>query len=163
MQKDLPATLIGLSAAPRAPEPMPLLSFARPHPFATALLLLLGGAPALAQPTAPAPLPLRPQLTPAQQQRLFPEWRRIDQRSVQARLVILQNQERCLAAATDLAALRACQRQERQALMLQRQRQRLALTELFSRNGIQLPPWPQQRLRPWRDGAPGGGAGGANI
>jgi len=147
---------------------MPLLSFARPHPFATALLLLLGGAPALAQPTAPAPLPLRPQLTPAQQQRLFPEWRRIDQQSVQARLVILQNQERCLAAATDLTALRACQRQERQALMLQRQRQRLALTQLFSRNGIELPAWPQERLRPWRNGAPGstapgGGTGGASI
>lgn len=155
--------------APTAPHPMPL-SLSSARPFGMALLLaVLGGAPALAQPAAPGALLLRPQLSPAQQEKLFPQWRSIDQQSVRARLAILQAQERCLAAATDLLALRSCQRQERQALMQQRLQQRRALTELFARNGIPLPPRPERRLSPWREGVPGGGSGngggggGANI
>lgn len=138
---------------------MPLSRF-NARPLGAALLLaMLGSAPALAQPAAPGALPLRPQLSPAQQEKLFPQWRSIDQQSVRARLAILQTQERCLAAASNLPALRSCQRQERQALMQQRQRHRLAIAELFARNGITLPPRPEQRPSPWREGVPGSGGG----
>lgn len=103
---------------------------------AVMLALALGGAPALAQSSAPI-VPGR--LTPAQKQKLFPSWRTLSLQAVQARIAILQKQQQCLSAATSLEALKTCQRQEREAMMAQRQQQRTALKQMYERNGIPLP------------------------
>ena len=106
------------------------------RPLGAAMLaLLLGGAPALAQETQkPAG-----RLTPTQQQKLFPELRQIGLQGTQARISILQKQQQCLTAATSAQAMRACQRQERQALMSQREQQRQAVQQVYARNGIAMP------------------------
>ena len=112
----------------------------RSRTFGAALLtLVLSGAPALAQ----SPQKLTPiRLTPAQQQKLFPERRRLDLEATQARIAILEKHQRCLTAASTAQALQTCQKEERQALMTQRQQQRNAMKQLFERNGIPMPKGP---------------------
>jgi hypothetical protein len=98
-----------------------------------------------------------PQLTPAQQQQIFPAWRTLALQGVQARLSILQSQQQCVTAAGNLQALKGCMRQERQAMVAQHQQHREQMQQLFQRYGIPLP----QRLQsPGRWGGPSqGGAG----
>lgn len=107
------------------------------RPLGAALLALaLGSAPALAQSAPPTG---GNRLTPAQQQKLFPERRRISLESVQARIAIFDKQQRCLTAASTPQALKSCEKEMRQALMTQRQQQHNAMKQLFERNGIPLP------------------------
>lgn len=82
---------------------------------------------------------VRLQLTPAQKQKLFPEWRQLAVKTTQGRIAILQKSQQCIAAAGSLEAMRSCQRQELQALMRQRQENREAMRLLLQRNGITLP------------------------
>jgi len=96
------------------------------------------------------------QLTPAQQQQVFPGWRTLALQSVQARQVILQNQQQCISAATDLQTLKTCMRQERQAMGAQRQAHREQMQQLFQRYGIPLP----QRLQGQAQGRWGGSSQG---
>jgi len=97
-------------------------------------------------------------LTPAQQQKLFPEWRQLTLQTTQGRIAILQKQQQCVSAASSMEALRTCQQQERQAMLEQRQQQREAMRQLLQRNGITPPP-PRQdggtrRLLQQPDGPP---------
>jgi hypothetical protein len=117
----------------------------------------LGGAPADQPGEQPGGRPRGPQLTPAQQQQIFPGWRSLALQGVQARLVILQNQQQCVTAAGTLQALKGCMRQERQAMVAQHQQHREAMQQLFQRYGIPLP----QRLQGpgrWGGSSQGGGA-----
>ena len=117
--------------------------------LATLLLLLGSATPALAQGAlllaglaqgqtlAPRP---RPQLSQAQQQKIFPEQRALVLQDHRQRIAILQQGERCLSAATNGDALRACMKQERNAYQKQRDDHRAAMRALLQRNGIQPPP-----------------------
>ena len=116
-----------------------------------ALSLALGAGAALAQPVGDPGGPGR--LTPAQWQKIFPEFRQQALQDHRARAAILQRGERCIAAASDGDALRACLREERSAMQQQRQQHRTAMRSLFERNGIAAPEWKNRR------GGPGGGPG----
>lgn len=117
---------------------------------ATALSLApLPGA--LAQPVGDPGGPGRP--TPAQWQKIFPEHRQLALQDHRARLAILQQGERCIAAAGNGDALRACMRQERSAMQQQRREHMAAMRTLFERNGMPVPEWKNRR------GGPGGGPG----
>jgi hypothetical protein len=90
-----------------------------------------------------------PRLSEAQQRKIFPELRALAVQDHQARIGILQQGQRCLGAAGSGDGLRACLRQERQALDDQRGRHREAVRQLYQRLGIPLPTGGQQRrLRP---------------
>lgn len=134
--------------APSSPRMSPLRIAL--HPLGAALLLAgLSGPGALAQPVEP---PGPAALTPAQQQKLLPEWRRLSLQAVRAQAAILRRQEACVAAAASVEALQACQWQQRRDSMGQRREQRTAMRQLFERHGISLP-----RSREWpgrRDGRP---------
>ena len=117
----------------------------------SALSLALGAGAALAQPVGDPGGPGR--LTPAQWQKIFPEFRQQALQDHRARAAILQRGERCIAAASDGDALRACLREERSAMQQQRQQHRTAMRNLFERNGIAAPEWKNRR------GGPGGGPG----
>ena len=114
-----------------------------PTPLGSRVLLgsLLGLAlahlPSASQ--AIEPRLVRMQLTPAQKQKLFPEWRQLALKTTQARIAILQKSQQCMSAAGSLEAMRSCQRQELQALMSQRQENREAMRRLLQRNGITVP------------------------
>ncbi|MEI8250872.1 MAG: hypothetical protein WCF98_06850 [Synechococcus sp. ELA057] len=101
-----------------------------------------------------------PQLTPAQEQQLFPSWRSLALQGVQARQAILQRQQQCVSAAGNLQALKDCMRQERQAMKAQRQEHRAALQQLFQRYGIPLPQRLQGQGQGHWGGSSQGGAGG---
>jgi hypothetical protein len=126
---------------------------------ATALALgLIGGGAALAQPMGE---PGRSRLTPEQQQKLFPETRRLSIQDRRDRIVILQKSERCIAAAANGDALRACMREERQASQAQRKQHQAAMRQVFERNGIALPDWGKDKGR--RGGAGWGGSGAGEL
>lgn len=93
-----------------------------------------------------------PRLTEAQRQTMFPETRSLAVQDHQARIAILQQGQRCLVGASNGDGLRACMRQERQALDAQRSRHREALRQAFVRQGIPVPDWSQRPRR-----GPGGG------
>ena len=117
---------------------------------ATALSLApLSGA--LAQPVGDPARPGRP--TPAQWQKIFPEHRQLVLQDHRSRVAILQKGERCIAAAGNGDALRACMREERSAMQQQRQEHMAAMRALFERNGMPVPEWKNRR------GGPGGGPG----
>lgn len=119
------------------------------RPLLLGALLGLSLASVASQVRAVEAVPGRLKLTPAQQQKLFPEWRRLSLQTTQGRIAILQKHQQCLSAASSLQAMRTCQRQERQALMTQQQQQREAMRQLLERNGITPPP-------PRQDGGNGG-------
>lgn len=104
----------------------------------------------------PAELPRGegPRLSAAQRQKLFPETRTLALQDHQARIAILQQGQRCIGAAGNGDALRACMRQERQAMDEQRGRHREALRQAFVRQGIPVPDWSQRKGR--RPAGPGG-------
>ena len=113
--------------------------------------LLCGSLLSLALATAHPPLaqamegggPGRLWLSPAQQQKLFPDWRQLTLQATQRRIMILQNLQQCSSAASSFEALQACQREQRQALISQQQQQREAMRQLLRRLGI-TPPQPRQ-------------------
>ena len=112
---------------------------------------------AFAQPVGDPAGPGRP--TQAQWQKIFPENRQLALQDHRARLAILQKGERCIAAAANADALRACMREERSAMQQQRRQHMEAMRALFERNGMPAPEWKNRR------GGPGGGPGwrGADI
>lgn len=131
-----------------------LRPLARPAAGLAAALALGFGAPgiALAQPAGdPAS---RPGLTPAQWQKVFPEFRQQTLKDNRARIAILQRGERCITAAGSGDALRSCMREERSAMQQQRSESRTAMRQIFERNGIAVPE------RRWGQGGPGGPGGG---
>ncbi|MFM7266834.1 MAG: hypothetical protein ACKOZW_14845 [Cyanobium sp.] len=131
---------------------LPALSTRPALPLAAAALsLALGAGAALAQPVGDPGGSGR--LTPAQWQKIFPEFRQQALQDHRARAAILQRGERCIAAAGNGDALRACMREERNAMQQQRQEHRTAMRSLFERNGIPTPEWKNRR------GGPGGGPG----
>lgn len=134
------------------------------HSAALALTLLGFGLSAsagiaVAQPTGEPPRRL---LTPAQEQKIFPEHKALAIRDRQARIAILQRGERCVSAATSAEALRACLRQEREAYQVQRSQHRAEMRRLLERNGISLPERPRRGR--WDDkGGPGGPGGPGGL
>jgi len=152
----------------RQPMVRPASLLARPL-LAAALVVGLGTAAQAQTQTIPNPTtaePLRngdgPRLTQAQRQKIFPDTRALAVQDHRARIVILQQGERCLAAAANGDALRACMRQERQAMQAQHQQHREALRQVFVRNGLPVPDWSKRQGGPGgRPGVrPGGGAYG---
>ena len=126
-----------------------LRPLARPAAGLAAALALGFGLPgmALAQPAGdPAS---RPGLTPAQWQKVFPDFRQQALKDNRARIGILQRGERCISAAGSGAALRSCMREERSAMQQQRSESRTAMRLIFERNGITVPE------RRWGQGGPG--------
>lgn len=117
---------------------MPFSLRRRPQLLGALLGLALATAPALVSAVEAGPGRLK--LTAAQKQKLFPEWRRLTLQTTQGRIAILQKHQQCLSAASSMEALRTCQRQERQALVNHKQRQREAMRQLLQRNGITPPP-----------------------
>jgi hypothetical protein len=99
-----------------------------------------------------------PRLTEAQQRKIFPETRSLAVRDHQARITILQQGERCSSAAGNGDALRACMRQERNAMQAQRQRHHEAMRQVFERNGIPVPDWSMRKGGGY--GGPAGSPGG---
>ena len=127
-------------------------------PRAAALALSLGATAALglstsafAQPVGDPARPGRP--TQAQWQKIFPEHRQLVLQDHRARVAILQKGERCIAAAGNGDALRACMRDERSAMQQQRRQHLDAMRALFERNGMPAPEWKNRR------GGPAGGPG----
>ena len=110
------------------------------HPLMAAALVVGLGAAAQAQTsTTPPPKGEGPRLTEAQKKLVFPETRSLAVQDHQARIAILQRGERCIAAALDGDGLRACMRQERDAIQAQRQQHREQLRQVFLRQGIAVP------------------------
>lgn len=125
---------------------MPPSPLRRPLLLGALLGLALAGAPGRAQ--AIEATPTRLSLTPAQKQKLFPEWRQLTLKTTQGRIAILQKHQQCVSAANSMEALRVCQQLERQALVNQHQQQREALRQMLLRNGITPPPGRQEGNRP---------------
>lgn len=137
----------GAHAAMPTATPTRLLSRPPARISALALLLLsLAGGQALAQPVGPNPQPRR--LTPEQQQKLFPDQRRLAIADHRARLAILQRGESCLQKANTSDALRSCMREERDAMRQQRREHMGELQALFERNGLPAPQWKQRLGKP---------------
>ena len=116
-----------------------------------ALALSLAG-PALAGPGGPGPGrgPGRggwERLTPEQQQKVYPELKRLSLQQHRERIGILQRGERCIASAGSSDALFNCMKEERLANRTQRQKHREAMQAMFERNGIEVPEWGQRRGR----------------
>lgn len=132
-------------ARPRTARTLPL-------GIAGVSLLLACALPALAGPGRGDPLG---GLTPAQQQKVFPEFRSLVLQDHQARISILQQGERCLRSARDSSAIRTCLKEERDSHRSQRSRHREQMREMFQRNGISVPDWGRRS----REGGPRRGGG----
>lgn len=134
----------------------------RPHPFRRPLALAviavaLGGSGAALAQAGPGE---GMRLTPAQRQKIFPEQKRLALTDHQARIAILQNGERCLAAAGSGEALRDCMKEQRNAMQRQRELHRSAMKALLESNGIAMPAWGKGEGR-WSGGE--GRAGSIGI
>jgi hypothetical protein len=115
-------------------------------PALALLLVSLGGTSAIAQPVGPTP-PGQP-LTREQQQKLFPEQRRLALTDRRARIAILQRGETCLQSAPDSEALRNCMRTEREAMRQQKRQFMNDVQALFERNGLPAPQWKKRQGKP---------------
>jgi hypothetical protein len=104
--------------------------------LATGLMLISTSAAGLAQTTPPTG---RPQLTPAQQAKIFPEQKALALSSHQARMAALTDGERCITSAGQWDALRNCMLQERQANIALHKANLAQMRSLFERNGIPIP------------------------
>ena len=80
-------------------------------------------------------------LTPAQQQKIFPEMKSLAIRHHRARIAILQKGERCLSATRDSDAMRTCMREERSAYQAERRRHHDEVRSVFQSNNIPFPEW----------------------
>ncbi|MCS5697712.1 hypothetical protein NZK32_01450 [Cyanobium sp. FGCU-52] len=129
----------------------------RPARRLAPLALLLGvwasSAPALAGPGAG-----QERLTPEQAAKIFPERRSLAVQDRRARIAILQRGERCISGAANSDALSRCMREERGAMMRQRQEFFGAMRTLYQRNGLPAPEWKSRKNRGnWGAGQEGGG------
>lgn len=112
-------------------------------PALALLLVSLGGTSAMAQPVGPTPPGQG--LTREQQQKLFPEQRRLALTDRRARIAILQRGETCLQGAPDSEALRNCMRTEREAMRQQKRQHMSEVQALFERNGLPAPQWKKRQ------------------
>ena len=99
------------------------------------LVAAAGSQTGLAQDKEPA----GPRLTPAQQEKLFPERKALLLKEQKEQMEILQRGERCTRAAANHAALRACMQEQRKAHQKLRQEQRQSMQALYSKYGITPP------------------------
>lgn len=133
----------------------------RPLALAAALLLSSGVlvVPVQAQ-TTPAEgvrrQRLLPQLTPEQQQKLFPGRRELILQEQRERIALLQRGQLCVSRAGSSDALRACMLQERREQQELRSRFREQMRALFARNGIALPELDSMPMRRRQGGGPQG-------
>lgn len=116
-----------------------------------AALALAAPQAALAQQQKPA----RPNLTPQQQEQVFPEQKALWLKHQRARINAIQTAERCVNAARTADAFKGCMRQERQATMAMRRSHMAEMRGLYARYGI---PLPEPR---WQGGGTGGQQGGS--
>jgi hypothetical protein len=123
-----------------------LRPLARPAAGLAAALALGFGLPGVAQ-------------SPAQWQKVFPEFRQQALKDNRARTAILQRGERCIAAAASGDALRSCMREERSSMQQQRSESRSAMRLIFERNGIAMPERRWGQKGPGRPGAEGPAGG----
>jgi|688.fasta_scaffold202811_2 hypothetical protein len=144
------------------PMPVPSTSarLARPAHRLAACALLLGtwaaAAPAFAGPEGGSGSG-RSSLTPEQAAKIFPERRSLAVQDHRARIAILQRGERCISGAANTDALSRCMREERGAMMRQRQEFFGAMRTLYQRNGLQAPEWKTRKNRGnWGAGQDGG-------
>ena len=118
------------------------------------------GASASAQPiwgeSGARRLKSMPKLTPEQQIKLFPGRKELLLKEHQERIALLQKSQRCLGAATNSDALKACLIEDRKANTELRRSMHEQIRQLYERNGIQLPPprpATERRGEPGRRGA----------
>ena len=145
------------------PDSSPSVRLRRPARGLVALALLFGtwasAGPALAGPDG-APGSGRPSLTPEQAAKIFPERRSLALKDHRARIDILQRGERCINGAANSDALSGCMREERGAMMRQRQDHLSAMRTLYERNGLPAPEWKTRKNRGgWGADGQGGGSG----
>jgi hypothetical protein len=124
------------------------------HPLRIAVLVLALGSGGAALAQAGPSRPARP--TPEQMQKIFPEQKRLSIRDQQARMAILREGERCMAAAGSSEAVRTCMKQEREAYQNQRRQHWDAMKALMEKNGIPVPQWGKgDRRGKWGKGSQG--------
>jgi hypothetical protein len=121
-------------------SPTPFLSLSARQRLSHGLLWVLlvaaaGSQAGLAQYHEPA----GPRLTPAQQEKLFPERKALLLKEQKELMAILQKGERCTRAAANHASLRACMQEQRKAQQKLRQEQRQSMQALYSKYGITPP------------------------
>jgi hypothetical protein len=87
-------------------------------------------------------------LTPEQQQKVYPELKRLSLQNHRERIGILQRGERCISAAGSSDAIFGCMREQRQANRTQRQKHQEGMRAMFERNGIEVPEWGRRRPGP---------------
>ena len=138
---------------------MPLLS----RLSAVALVAGLGSSAVLSLPLAalaqPEGQPGKTRPTQAQMAKIFPELRSLQLQDRRARIATLQSAERCIKAATSATGLQSCRKQERSAIMVQRQQHFTAMRQLLERNRLPVPAELRRGGRDSRPGAPGAGPG----
>ncbi|MFN5195094.1 MAG: hypothetical protein ACK5E6_11825 [Cyanobacteriota bacterium] len=100
-------------------------------------LLLLGGSSALAQ--SGDLMPRAGKLTPEQQQKLFPDLKRLALADYSKRASLLEEARRCVNGSRSFEAYRNCRKQERQAYGQWREQQQNEMRRLYERNGIPMP------------------------
>jgi hypothetical protein len=86
-------------------------------------------------------------LTPEQQQKVYPELKRLSLQNHRERIGIMQRGERCISAAGSTEAIFSCMKEERQANRTQRQKHQEGMRAMFQRNGIEAPEWGKRRDR----------------
>ena len=98
------------------------------------LLSTASGTAGLAQESAP---PER--LSPAQQEKIFPERKALLLELQREGVQNLQKAERCTQAAKNQDALRTCMKQQRRNDQALRDKHRNGMRKIFERNGIEMP------------------------
>jgi hypothetical protein len=102
--------------------------------LAAVLLSAAGGAPALAQDSAPTA-----KLSKEQLEKIFPERRTLLLEDLKERRRILETSERCINGARQSDALKECLKSQRKSEMTLRQKERDGMRRIFARNGINAP------------------------
>ena len=144
------------------PDSFPSPRLQRPARRLAVFAMLLGSC-AIAVPVMAGPEPGsgRSSLTPEQAAKVFPEHRTLALKDRRARIAILQQGERCIGGAGNPDALSNCLREERGAMMRQRQEYFGAMRSLYQRLGLPAPEWKMRRNRGGWGGEGQQGAGSA--
>jgi hypothetical protein len=108
---------------------------------------------ALAQPTVPQQT--SPRLSETQRQELFQRRRAIEQKSHAGRIAILQDADRCISAAQNREAFRACEQKEQQARRQLRSQLRAEAEQIRAQFGLPQRPEGGRKQRQ--------GAGGTTL
>jgi hypothetical protein len=95
--------------------------------------------------------PGRLQLTPQQQQQVFPGQKTLWLKQQRARITAIQTAERCVNAARTPEAFNDCLRQQRQANMALHRSHKAEMRDLYGRYGIQLPEPGWKQKSGWGD------------